>query len=345
MGRGRPLGYNGWRGGVVEFLDQIAVRAAAVGGRVVLAEGHDDRIVEAAAELASRALCGVTVLCPEADRKPAHDDLASAGVEVTDPVTDGRRASLAEHLFERRAHKGLSLEKAQAVVEDPLYFASLLVATGDADASVGGAVRTTADTVRAALHCIGPGAGLTTVSSAFVMVHPDPAWGDDGVMVFADCAVLPDPNPEQLAEIAISAAATFRSIVGGEPRVALLSFSTKGSAAHPLADKVTAARSVLEGRRPDFAFDGELQLDAALIRAIGEKKAPGSAVAGRANVLVFPDLNAGNITYKAVERLGGARALGPLMQGLAKPANDLSRGCSAGDVVQTSLLSLLQARG
>jgi phosphate acetyltransferase len=177
------------------------------------------------------------------------------------------------------------------------------------------------------------------------MVHPDPQWGDDGVMVFSDCAVLPDPTPDQLAEIAISAAATFKSIVGGEPRVALLSFSTKGSAVSPLVDKVTAAVAELGKREVGFNFDGELQFDAALIPAIGEKKAPGSIVAGQANVLVFPDLNAGNITYKAVERMGGARALGPLMQGLAKPANDLSRGCSAADVVQTSMLSLLQARG
>jgi phosphate acetyltransferase len=239
----------------------------------------------------------------------------------------------------------MSREAALAAVEDPLYFASLMVATGAADASVGGAVRTTADTVRAALHCIGTAPGLRTVSSAFIMIHPDPSWGDDGVMVFADCAVLPDPDSEQLAEIALSAAATFRSIVGGEPKVALLSFSTKGSANHPLVDKVTAALAELETRGADFVFDGELQLDAALLPGVGRKKAPGSAVAGQANVLVFPDLNAGNITYKAVERLGGARALGPLMQGLAKPANDLSRGCSAGDIVQTSYLSLLQAKG
>lgn len=329
----------------MDFLEQIEERASAVGGRVVLAEGHDARIVEAAAELVSRQLCEVTVLCPSASRQAAHAELEAAGVEVADPATDQRLERLAQHLFERRKSKGLTLEQARSAIEDPLYFASALVATGAADASVGGAVRTTADTVRAALHCIGAAEGLRTVSSAFIMVHPDPSWGDGGVMVFADCAVLPDPDAVQLAEIAVSAAATFRSIVGGEPRVAMLSFSTKGSATHALVDKVTAACAELERRRPGFAFDGELQLDAALIRGIGERKAPGSAVAGRANVLVFPDLNAGNITYKAAERLGGARALGPLMQGLAKPANDLSRGCSAGDVVQTSLLSLLQARG
>jgi len=329
----------------LDFLERLGARAAAVGGQVVLAEGHDPRVIEAAGELSGNPAYDVTLLCPGEARSRAHTELENRGVEVVDPATDPRRADLATFLHNRRAHKGLTEEEAWSVVEDPLYFASLLVATGAADASIGGAVRTTADTVRAALHCIGPREGLRTISSAFVMVHPDSRWGDDGVMVFSDCAVLPDPSPKQLAEVAISAAATFASIVGGEPRVALLSFSTGGSANHPLVEKVRAACSELEARNPGFDFDGELQLDAALVPEIGESKAPGSAVAGRANVFVFPDLNSGNITYKAVERLGGARALGPLMQGLAKPANDLSRGCSVGDIVNTSLLSLLQAKG
>ncbi len=329
----------------MDFLERLGARAAAVGGQVVLAEGHDPRVIDAAGELSGNPAYDVILLCSGEARSRAHTELENRGVEVVDPATDPRRADLATFLHNRRSHKGLTEEEAFAAVEDPLYFASLLVATGAADASIGGAVRTTADTVRAALHCIGPGEGLRTISSAFVMVHPDSRWGDDGVMVFSDCAVLPDPSPEQLAEVAISAAATFASIVGGEPRVALLSFSTGGSADHPLVEKVRAACSELEARNPGFVFDGELQLDAALVPEIGESKAPGSAVAGRANVFVFPDLNSGNITYKAVERLGGARALGPLMQGLARPANDLSRGGSVGDIVNTSLLSLLQAKG
>lgn len=329
----------------MSFIDALETRARALGGHVALAEGDDPRVIEAAFELSRREICRTTIVCPKDHRTEAHQRLEEAGVAVVDPERDPRRDRLAEVLYERRKAKGLDLDQAKQQLLDPLYFVSLLVASGDADGSLGGAVRTTADTVRAALHCIGVAPGLKTVSSAFVMVHPDPTWGRDGVMVFSDCAVLPEPDSSQMAEIAISAAATFQSIVGGEPRVALLSFSTKGSAKHPLVDTVCGAVEELQRRDVGFSFDGELQFDAALIPAIGAKKAPGSSVAGHANVLIFPDLNAGNIAYKAVERLGGARALGPLMQGLKKPANDLSRGCSSADIVQAACLTVLQAKG
>ena len=325
------------------FLESLEQRAKAVAGHIVLPEGDDPRVIEAAGRLRSSDVCRVTVLCPPEKWTEAHAGLERQGVAVVDPATDPRRQRLVNHLYERRRHKGWDVAQADEAVNDPLYFASLLVAVGEATGSVGGSVRTTADTVRAALHCIGTRPGLKTVSSCFVMVHPDSHWGSDGVMVFSDCAVLPDPDAGQLAEIGEAAAESFRLIVNGEPRVAFLSFSTMHSADHPLVDKVREAVEILGRREPDFAFDGELQMDAALIPAIGRRKAPDSPVAGEANVFIFPDLNAGNICYKATERLAGARALGPLLQGLARPANDLSRGCSASDIVETSFLTLLQA--
>ncbi len=242
--------------------------------------------------------------------------------------------------FERRRWKGVTQADAERIVQNPLYRAALMVAAGDADGAVGGAVNTTAETVRAALHCIGTAPGMKTVSGAFFICVEDRGFGHDGVLVFADCAMVIDPTPDEIADIAISSAQSARAVVGVEPKIALLSYSTRGSAEDP---KMAEALRILRSRAPDLCIDGELQGDAALVPSIAASKAPGSPVAGRANTLIFPNLASGNIAYKLVQRLGGAAAFGPFLQGLAKPFNDLSRGCSADDIYAAAIMTALQA--
>src|SRR6185295_17093494 len=280
--------------------------------RIVFPEGTDKRVQEAAARLTREGLIEPILVVGE----PKPQDVE-------------KYAAL---YFERRRSKGLTLMEAQQVARKPLYFASLMVAAGDADGAVGGAVNTTAETVRAALHCIGPAAGVRTVSGVFFVCVQDRGYGHDGVLAFADCGLVIDPSAVEIAEIAIATAHSTRTIIGTEPKVALLSFSTKGSAKHPFAEKMIEALRILRERAPDLDVDGELQADAALVASVGSSKAPGSTVAGHANTLIFPDLASGNIAYKLVERLGNGAAYGPFLQGLAKPVNDLSRGCSADDV-------------
>lgn len=327
----------------MHILDILKNRATAIGGTIVLPESGDTRTLAAAASLAGQKICKVILL---GSRSEILNNSASLGVDISlcdiiDPDQSSHLAEFAAAFYEQRKEKGLSEEGAMQAMHNPLYFGAMMVKQGFAGGMVAGAANTTADVLRAALQVVGVMPGLKTVSSTFIMVSPRE---DERTYLFADCAVVPNPNAEQLADIAGSTALTRRAILGDEPFVALLSFSTKGSADHELVEKVRQAKYILDERGVDFAYDGELQLDAAILEKVAKSKAPGSSVAGHANTLVFPDLQAGNIGYKLVQRLAGYEAIGPIIQGLAAPICDLSRGCSTEDIVNTAILVLLMSK-
>jgi phosphate acetyltransferase len=336
----------------MEILQQMLQRAQANPQRIVLPEGDEPRTLEAANillkdKVAKLILIGDPAVIRQMAEEKGYEYILSNDSELTilDPLTDPKMPEYANLLFELRKAKGMTLEQATEKVKDPLYLGCLMIKNGDADGELAGARGTTADTIRPAFQILKTRPGVHIVSGAFLMFTPATHLGEGGFLVFADCAVNPCPNAQELAEIAVTTAETARALGGIEPRVAMLSFSSKGSAKHELVDKVVEATRLAHEMAPDLALDGELQLDAALVESVGAQKAPGSAVAGKANVLVFPDLQAGNIGYKLVERFSGADAVGPILQGIAAPVNDLSRGCKVQDIVQMVIITANQAIG
>ena len=326
------------------IIDKIKAKAKADLKHIVLPEGEEVRNVQAAVMIRDQGLAKLTLLGDPAKVKEVAAGADLTDIEIVNPATSDKLALYAATLYDLRKAKGMTEEEAARKVTDPMYYGIMMVKLGDADGLVSGAIHSTGDMLRPALQIIKSKPGMKTVSSCFLMELKDKSFGDDGVMIFSDCGVIPDPDAEQLANIALGAADSARSLAGMEPRVAMLSFSTKGSAKHDDVTKVQEATRIAHEMDPELELDGELQLDAALIEKVGQLKAPGSKVAGHANTLVFPDLGAGNIGYKLVQRLAHAEAYGPILQGIAKPCNDLSRGCSAEDIVATVAITACQAQ-
>lgn len=330
----------------MSLMDTIKEKAKSAKKNIVLPEGSEPRTIEAAAEIAKQGIAQAILLGDEKEIEAANTkNVDLGGVTIINPATSPKLQEYADMFYEMRKSKGITPEQAKQTCQDTLYYAVMMIKNNDADGMVAGAIHSTGDTLRPALQVIKTKPGVPIVSSCFIMDIPDKKWGKDGVMVFADCAVNINPNAQELAAIAIASADSARDIAGiADPKVAMLSFSTKNSAKHENVDKVIEATKIAKETVPELNIDGELQADAALVEAVGQLKSPGSKVAGSANVLIFPDIQSGNISYKLVQRLAGADAIGPVCQGLARPVNDLSRGCSVEDIVSVVAITAVQAQ-
>lgn len=332
----------------MEFMNRIRANAKKLQKRIVLPESMEERTLTAANILLKEETAKIILIGKKeaifAKAKSLNLDCIDKA-QIIDPHTCEKLDAYAHLMVEMRGSKGVTYEKARELLKNPLYLATLMIKSGDADGEVAGAENNTGDVLRPAFQYVKTLPGISVVSGAFIMVLKDKEFGEDGLMVFADCAVHPNPTASELAEIAVATGGTTRAIAGFEPRIAMLSFSTKGSAKHEMVDKVVEATRIAREMAPDLKIEGELQADAAIITAIGQKKAPGSEIAGKANVLVFPTLETGNICYKLVQRLAHAEAIGPVLQGMAAPINDLSRGCSVDDIVQLVAITANQAGG
>ena len=330
-----------------QFLDNLMERAAKVQKTIALAEGFDIRACKAAEILTKQGVCKVILIGDEAEAKSKFPEVDFTGVKFENPATSENKARYAETLYELRKAKGMTLEAAEKIVStNNMFYACVALKMGDVDGVVGGAVFSSGDVLRAAFQVVKPAPGINSVSSCFVMIPPEEGfkYNTTPAYIFADCAVIPYPTVDQLADIAVAANDSAKNIVGIEPKIAMLSFSTKGSASHEAVDKVRSAYEKVKAEHPEINVDGEMQFDASLVPSVGKQKAPESTVAGEANVFVFPNLDAGNIGYKIAQRLGNFMAVGPIMQGLALPVNDLSRGCSAEDIAATAAITALQAK-